>query len=401
MRILALLLVVALSPIAGARGDELRPDVQRDTLSPVYDWKTLPLAWDDIVAGKLPVSPTHWQRHPGNPIVPRGMNCRPVLWDNNTIRVFYGRRGRGGGICFFDVAPDQPAEVVNGPVGPIITTGERGTYDDEWLIAPELVRISDSHLRMYYSAKRSGRDFFKQAWSLALAESFDSGQTWRKHTSNPILTVGEDEWESGAVGFCSIERDGRSWKMWYLGTNTQQNAIKQVGFATSTDGLDWKRHASNPVIRIRRDFHWEAGAIAVPRVIRDGALYKVWYCSYPQNNTYVVGQAESFDGLKWFRSPGNPVLRGSGKGWDSGMTAYPGVIRVGDRYLMWYSGNGYGSQGIGLATADAPRGHWLLRTASASEGADPAWSSWKPLPKHEPQRTGVIQFAIINDSPQK
>ena len=95
------------------------------------------------------------------------------------------------------------------------------------------------------------------------------------------------------------------------------------------------------------------------------------------------------------------MLRGSGKGWDSGMTAYPGVIRVGDRYLMWYSGNGYGSQGIGLATADAPRGHWLVRTAEHSEGADRKWSDWQPLPQKEPQRTGVIQFAIINDSPQK
>ena len=43
---------------------------------------------------------------------------------------------------------------------------------------------------MYYAAKQSGHDFFKGAWSLALATSSDNGETWRKHEANPVLTVG-------------------------------------------------------------------------------------------------------------------------------------------------------------------------------------------------------------------
>ena len=70
----------------------------------------------------------------------------------------------------------------------------------------------------------------------------------------------------------------------------------------------------------------------------------------------------SHDGIRWTLSPHNPVLRGSGKGWGSGMTAYPSVVRVSERYLMWYSGNGYSSQEMGLSTADVPRGAWWYRT---------------------------------------
>ena len=36
------------------------------------------------------------------------------------------------------------------------------------------------------------------------------------------------------------------------------------------------------------------------------------------------------------------------------MTAYPYVVAVGDRYLMFYNGNGFGASGLGYAQS-APR----------------------------------------------
>jgi hypothetical protein len=182
--------------------------------------------------------------------------------------------------------------------------------------------------------------------------------------------------------------------MWYLGTDTSSNATKQIGYATSEDGLAWNRYSQNPVIGVNPANHWEKGAIAVARMIRDGKLYRTWYCCYPQNNTYAIGCAESVDGITWTRSPGNPILQGSGKGWDSAMTAYPGVVRVGNRYLMWYSGNGYGSAGMGLATADVPTGTLLYRTGQTNE-PDESWSQWLALGDKEPERTGQIQFAVV------
>ena len=78
------------------------------------------------------------------------------------------------------------------------------------------------------------------------------------------------------------------------------------------------------------------------------------------------------------------------------MVAYPGVIHAGDRYVMWYSGNGYGDAGLGLATATAPRGKILYRIG-ASRRPDDSWSAWKPIPpgQREPERIGNIQFAVV------
>ena len=383
----ALLGVLAVSVAVAA------PEPARDTISPAYDWAATPYRWEEIRAGNFPLTPVHWMRYEGNPVVPVGMNLRPVRWDEHTIRVYFGNRQRPG-LYFFDVDDREPEKLKAPPVGPFLKPGPKGSYDENLLLAPEPVRLSPTHLRMYYSAKKAG-GFFAKTWTLAVAESHDNGETWKKYEGNPLLEPTDDAWESGAVGFCSVEQTPTGWKMWYLGTDTAGDALKQVGYATSPDGLKWTRHPHNPVIPVNPKVHWESKAIAVPRVIRDGSLYKVWYCSYPQNNTYAIGQAESFDGLRWFRSPSNPVIKGEGKGFDARMAAYPGVIRVGDRYLMWYSGSGYGDDGIGLATADAPRGQWWYRTG-ATELPDKTWSAWSELSEAEPARHGYIQFAVVS-----
>ncbi|MBV6433608.1 MAG: hypothetical protein IANPNBLG_03792 [Bryobacteraceae bacterium] len=385
-----------LSALLPAGADNLA----RDTLSPTYEWRTFPYSWQEVLSGEYAITPVHWRRSANNRLLEEGMNSRPVRWDDSTIRVFYGVRGPGNGIFYFDVDPRNPSRIRSGPHGPILSTGPAGSYDDDWLIAPEPVRISRSHIRMYYSAKMANRPFFEQAWSLAMAESFDGGKTWMKYAGNPILRTGTAEWERGAIGFCSVEKSGAAWRMWYLGTN--EKAVKQIGYATSADGIRWDRYRGNPVLPVNPHNYWESMALAVPRVIRDGRLLKVWYASYGPGNwnggqgPYAVGMAESVDGVRWFRSPHNPVMKHSAQGWDSIMTAYPGVVNHGRLHYMWYSGNGY--NGIGFAEAVPPTGHRYYRVG-ATTLPEASWSSWRAVSGPEPAREGYIQFAVFSTIP--
>jgi len=129
--------------------DAATPNPKTDTISPAYDWQTFPYDWAAIRSGRFELTPVHWQRFAGNPVIKEGMNARPVLIDKNSVRVYYGVPGPQNGIFYFDVDAEQPETVKAVPIGPIISPGSKGSYDSEWVICPEPVRLSKTHLRMY------------------------------------------------------------------------------------------------------------------------------------------------------------------------------------------------------------------------------------------------------------
>ena len=47
---------------------------------------------------------------------------------------------------------------------------------------------------------------------------------------------------------CILRHDGK-WHLWYTGYSGQRNAAKMLGYATSPDGLTWKRHPENPIFK--------------------------------------------------------------------------------------------------------------------------------------------------------
>jgi hypothetical protein len=66
---------------------------------------------------------------------------------------------------------------------------------------------------------------------------------------------------------------------------------------------------------------------------------------------YRIGYAESADGLTWARQEAGITV--SPAGWDSQAQAYPAVVRHADRWFMFYNGNAFGRDGVGLAIAHA------------------------------------------------
>ena len=63
----------------------------------------------------------------------------------------------------------------------------------------------------------------------------------------------------------------------------------------------------------------------------------------------------SQDARSWRWQPGGPDGElGAGRSgtWDSDQRCYVCVVRHGDQYHCWFTGNGFGRTGIGHATAD-------------------------------------------------
>jgi predicted GH43/DUF377 family glycosyl hydrolase len=67
------------------------------------------------------------------------------------------------------------------------------------------------------------------------------------------------------------------------------------------------------------------------------------------SDSYRIGYAWSNDLTGWRREDENAGIDRSAEGWDSKMIAYPCVVQLDNRVLMFYSGNYFGRDGFGYA----------------------------------------------------
>jgi hypothetical protein len=171
--------------------------------------------------------------------------------------------------------------------------------------------------------------------AVGYAESPD-GKTWQKYAANPVLEPGESgEWDIDFRGQMALIEDGSIFKMWFSGVGT--SGPWQIGYATSTDGLDWEFYSGNPVLEVGAPGSWDEQGADGPTVLKDGAVYKMWYHSCNLDYSKCsIGYAISSDGVNWTKHAGNPVLEATPGGWDESGIWFPRVIKNGTTYEMWY-----------------------------------------------------------------
>ncbi len=113
---------------------------------------------------------------------------------------------------------------------------------------------------------------------------------------------------------------------------------------------------------------WDHAAVDNPYVYAEDGRF---YCFFEAQDTKRsgwherIGLAVSDDGVKWNKSPDNPVLDVGRKGaWDGVVAKLPsGVIKRADRYYLFYSGRNHSdirktAKAIGVATATSLAGPW-------------------------------------------
>jgi predicted GH43/DUF377 family glycosyl hydrolase len=102
----------------------------------------------------------------------------------------------------------------------------------------------------------------------------------------------------------------------------------------------WTKHPKNPVLG------GNLGTCFDLCVLKEGDAYRMWFSWRPKQSIALV---ESKDGVQW----GKPVIvLGPNKktDWENDVNR-PVVIKNGDRYQMWYTGQARGKSWIGYATS--------------------------------------------------
>lgn len=240
---------------------------------------------------------------------------------------------------------------------PVLELGPAGAFDDCGVMPSSVVDVDGS--KYLYYIGWNVRNTVPYHNSVGLAVSVDNGRTFEKLFVGPVMDRSATE-----PYFCAttcVRIDAGVWRNWYLSCTGwisiegRMEPRYHLKYAESSDGIHWRRHG-----HVAIDYNSpEEGGLVRASVVKDGNLYRMWYCRRGLSGyrgaggqTYRIGYAESSDGLQWTRLDEYAGIDVSTEGWDAEMVAYPEVFDVGTQRFMLYNGNGFGETGFGWATQE-------------------------------------------------
>src|SRR5258706_4934639 len=105
--------------------------------------------------------------------------------------------------------------------------------------------------------------------------------------------------------------------MWYAGRENAATKNK-IGLATSSNGINWTRDASNPVL-LPTAGTFDAVGVSGPHVVYDaGTLtYHMWYTGLDASGVSRIGHATSSNGTTWSKTVGAVLNTGSAGTFDA------------------------------------------------------------------------------------
>lgn len=213
--------------------------------------------------------------------------------------------------------------------------------------------------------------------------------------------AGKGNWDAAIRERGWIMREGDLWKLWYTGYDGTRDGTKFLGYATSPDGIEWKRFDKNPLYRE----HWVEDMMIVKddgtfwmfaegkddrahllksengvtwkrvgqldirlkdgKPIPEGAFgtptaWKekgVWYLFYERDDK-AVWLASSKDMKVWLNVQDKPVLVPGPGEYDKDLIALNQIIRYKDSYYAYYHGS---------AKTGANKGLWSTNVATSTD----------------------------------
>lgn len=300
-----------------------------------FVWKRLGLIFE-------PDRSLWWMR--SHACAPTALHVRDSLY-----RVYFASRDAKSRshVGFFEIDLDRPTEVLKVSEKPVLAPGPLGHFDEHGVYAASVLR-HEGKIYLYTIGWNRGDPPPMFHASIGLAVSEDGGVTFAKHGPAPI--VARSEHDPCSVTGPFVLKEGNRWRMWYVSgyrwkeIGGELQSFYHIKYGVSDDGVNWLREG---IVAIDHVDPRERN-VARPCVMKDGDIYRAWY-SYNWGAGYRIGYAESPDGVRFIRKDNLAGITPSPEGWDSEAMMHPCVVEHDGRWLMFYNGNGFGRDGIGLA----------------------------------------------------
>lgn len=297
-------------------------------------------------------SPTQWDG--------TGAGIVSIMYDDGMYKAWYvGQDSIYIGRIGYATSPDGINWVKDMAHNPVLDVGPPGSWDEANADHACILKIGGEY-KMWYSGEDQNSNRIGYATS-------PDGITWTKDgVNNPVLGLGPPgSWDDSEVLHPYVIFDGATYHMWY---NAFGQSSQNTGYATSPDGINWTKYPGNPVFETGSAGTWDDYMLALQAVIKEGSTYHMWYGAgdgTDEDNKYFrIGYASSTNGIDWNRYVGNPIIdKGPSGDWDSIGVLTSAVLldSAAGVYRMWYGGIDGAVFQTGYATAPtgaASSGGW-------------------------------------------
>ena len=236
---------------------------------------------------------------------------------------------------------------------PVLTLGERGTFDEFGTYPISVIKDGDILRAFYGGWTRCESVPFNVAIGAAI--SHDNGESFQKLGSGPALSYSLDE--PFILSGPKIRKFNDTYYLFYIAgrewilAEGRPEPVYKIRMASSHDGIEWTK-LNRDLIESRIE---PREAQASPDVFFANGKYHMFFCyrystGYRGHSRgYRIGYAQSSNLVDWHRDDDSAGIDVSIDGWDSEMISYPHVFTVDGKTYMAYLGNQVGRYGFGIA----------------------------------------------------
>ena len=271
-------------------------------------------------------------------------SCRPPA-DENGQYVSYS--------AYVDLNRKNLFEILSVSETPVLKLGELGTFDEFGTYPISVIRHKDEVRAYYAGWTRCESVPFNVAIGFGMSndegKTFDkigNGPVLSYSIDEPFILSGpkirrfNNKWYLFYIA-------GKKWIL----DNGKPEPVYTIRMATSDDGLNWAKE-NRDLIQYRvevneaqasPDVFFYQGKYHMFFCYRHSAGYR------GKEKGYRIGYASSTDLLNWQRDDSKAGLDISEDGWDNEMVSYPHVFELDNEVYMFYLGNEVGKYGFGLA----------------------------------------------------